>query len=197
VTSPPRVARGQLLVNRAAIASHVRRLGREIAAEHPDGVVLVGVLKGSLIFLADLVRAIPPPTPVVIDFLALTRYAPDSGRVRLLQDLDLDVTDRDVVLVEDLVDTGLTLSYLLGHVKERGARRVDVCTLLDRPARRIVPLELRYVGQEIPDVFALGYGLHVADLYRNLPEIVEADAGVIRDDPAAYVSDLYGRRGSE
>ena len=197
MTSLPRVERGELLVGRAAIARHVRRLGREIAADHPDGVVLVGVLKGSLIFLADLARAVPPTTPLMIDFLALTRYAPDSGRVRLLQDLVLDVSGRDVVLVEDLVDTGLTLSYLLNHVRERGARRVEVCTLLDRTARRIVPLELRYVGQQIPDVFALGYGLHVADLYRNLPEIVEADATVIRDDPAAYVSDLYGRQETE
>jgi hypoxanthine phosphoribosyltransferase len=197
VTSLPRVDREELLVGRAAIARHVRRLGREIAADHPDGVVLVGVLKGSLIFLADLARAIPSTTPVMIDFLALTRYAPDSGRVRLLQDLVLDVSGRDVVLVEDLVDTGLTLSYLLNHVRERGARRVEVCTLLDRTVRRIVPLELRYVGRQIPDVFALGYGLHVSDLYRNLPEIVEADAAVIRDDPAAYVADLYGRQESE
>lgn len=180
------------LVTRAAIAEHVGRLGREIAADHPDGVVLVGVLKGALIFLSDLVRAIPPPTPVVVDFLALTRYAPDSGRVRLLQDLDLDVTGRDVVLVEDLVDTGLTLAYLLSHVRDRGARRVEVCTLLDRPARRIVPLDLRYVGEEIPDVFALGYGLHVADLYRNLPEVVQADPDVIGTDPGAYVPALYG-----
>jgi hypoxanthine phosphoribosyltransferase len=199
VTSPPRAqpVERHLLVGRAAIRRHVRRLGREIAADHPDGVVLVGVLKGALIFLADLSRAIPPTTPVEIDFLALTRYAPDSGRVRLLQDLATDVSGRDVVLVEDLVDTGLTLSYLMAHVRERGARRVEVCTLLDRPARRIVPLDLRYVGQEIPDVFALGYGLHVADHYRNLPEIVEADATLIQADPAAYVSVLYGQQESE
>jgi hypoxanthine phosphoribosyltransferase len=195
VTSPSGAAE-PVLVERSAIASHVRRLGGEIAADHAEGVVLVGVLKGALIFFADLARAIPPPTPVTIDFLALTRYAPDSGRVRLLQDLALDVSGRDVVLVEDLVDTGLTLGYLLSHIRERGARRVDVCTLLDRPARRIVPLDLRYVGQEIPDVFALGYGLHVADLYRNLPEIVQADPEVIRVDPAAYVAELYGRPGS-
>jgi hypoxanthine phosphoribosyltransferase len=192
VTSPAGDGAAAPLVTRATIADHVRRLGREIATDHPDGVVLVGVLKGALIFLSDLVRAIPPPTPVLVDFLALTRYAPDSGRVRLLQDLDLDVTGRDVVLVEDLVDTGLTLAYLLAHVRDRGARRVDVCTLLDRPARRIVPLELRYVGEEIPDVFALGYGLHVADLYRNVPEVVQGDPDIIGSDPGAYVADLYG-----
>jgi hypoxanthine phosphoribosyltransferase len=193
----PRDASHAVLVSRADIARHVERLGSEIAADHPDGVVLVGVLKGALLFLSDLARAIPTTTPVTIDFLALTRYAPDSGRVRLLQDLDLDVTGRDVVLVEDLVDTGLTLSYLIGHLHSRGARRVEVCTLLDRPARRIVPLELRYVGLEIPDVFALGYGLHVADLYRNLPEIVEADAALVREEPGAFVPALYGRRGPE
>lgn len=113
--------------------------------------------------------------------------------MRILHDVDLELEGRDVVIVEDLVDTGLTLGYLVEHVKARGARSVDVCTLLDRRARRILPLAVRYVGVEIPDVFVLGYGLHRADLYRNLPRVVEADRTVVRDRPAAYVDVLYGR----
>ena len=150
------------------------RLAGEISADHPDGVVLVGVLKGAVIFLADLARAITT-VDVTVDFLAISRYAPDSGRVRILKDLDIDVAGRDVVIVEDMVDTGLTLAYLLGHLHGRSPASVDVCTLLNRPVRRIVPLEPRYVGEEIPDIFVLGYGLHFSDLYRNVPYIVEAD----------------------
>ncbi len=93
--------------------------------------------------------------------------------MRILHDVDLDLTGRDVVLVEDLVDTGLTLGYLVKHLEAQGPRRVDVCTLLDRPARRILPVTVRYVGMEIPDVFVLGYGLHRADLYRNVPRVVD------------------------
>jgi hypoxanthine phosphoribosyltransferase len=180
-----------VLVDEQAIAAHVERIAGRIASDHPDGVVLVGVLKGALIFLADLARAIAG-IEVAVDFLAISRYAPDSGRVRILKDLDLDVEGRDVVLVEDLVDTGLTLAYLLSHVEERAPRSVDVCTMLDRPVRRIVPLTVRYVGEEIEDVFVLGYGLHHTDLYRNVPYIVEADRRVVLDRPAAYVDALYG-----
>jgi hypoxanthine phosphoribosyltransferase len=179
-----------VLVDERAISAHVERIAGRITRDHPDGVVLVGVLKGALIFLADLVRAITE-IDVIVDFLAISRYAPDSGRVRILKDLDIDVEGRDVVIVEDLVDTGLTLAYLLSHVRERAPRSVDVCTLLNRPARRIVPLSVRYVGEEIDDVFVLGYGLHQADLYRNVPYIVEADRNVVLDRPAAYVDALY------
>jgi hypoxanthine phosphoribosyltransferase len=180
------------ILDERAIEQHVARLGAEIARDHPDGVVLVGVLKGALIFLADLARAVPE-VPVSLDFIAISRYAPDSGRVRITQDLEHDITDLDVVLVEDLVDTGLTLAYLLRLLEERGARRVRICALLDRPARRIVPLDVYYRGVEIPDVYVLGYGLHHADLYRNLPEVYEADRGVVGRDPAAYVAELYGK----
>jgi hypoxanthine phosphoribosyltransferase len=104
----------------------------------------------------------------------------------------MDVEERDVILVEDLIDTGLTIAYLLSYVRERSPRSLEVCTLLDRPARRIVPQPVRYVGQEIDDVFVLGYGLHYADLYRNLPYIVEADRGEVLERPSAYVDTLYG-----
>ena len=179
-----------VLLDEVAIATRVERLTQAIMADHPDGVVLVGVLKGALIFTADLVRAISG-VDVTVDFIAISRYAPDSGRVRILHDVSLDVHGRDVVLVEDLVDTGLTLGYLLGHLRARSPRRLEVCTLLDRPARRIVPLPVRYVGEEIPDVYVLGYGLHRADLYRNLPRVVVADRRVVAAEPEAYVAALY------
>ena len=177
----------RVLLDRDALRGHVQRLADRIATDHPDGVVLVGVLKGALVFLADLARAIRG-VDVTIDFLAISRYAPDSGRVRILQDLACDVTGRDVVLVEDLVDTGLTLAYLLGQVRERRPRRVDVCALLDRAERRIVPLDIRYVGVEVPgDAFLLGYGLHHAERYRNLPMVVAADRATVVADPDAYL----------
>jgi hypoxanthine phosphoribosyltransferase len=186
---PPRI------LDRAQLDGIVRRLGREIAADHPDGVLVVGVLKGALIFTADLVRAIEG-VDVTVDFMAISRFAPDTGRVRILKDVEVDLAGRDVVVVEDLVDTGLTATYLLGQLRARGPRRLELCALLDRPVRRIVPLDVRYVGVEIPDVFALGYGLHLADLYRNLGEVFEADRRVVQADPAAYVGALYGPPGA-
>jgi len=185
----------ETLLDEAAIAATVARLAAEITADHPDGVVRVGVLKGASIFLADLARALQG-IDVAVAFIGISRYAPDSGRVRILHDVDLDLTGREVVLVEDLVDTGLTLGYLVKHVEAQGPRRVDVCTLLDRPARRILPVTVRYVGLEIPDVFVLGYGLHRADLYRNVPRVVIADRELVAAAPDAYVHALYaGRRG--
>ena len=179
---PPRV-----LLDERALRERVTALAAQITADHPDGVVLVGVLKGALVFLADLARAIRG-VDVELDFLAISRYAPDSGRVRILQDLALDVAGRDVVLVEDLIDTGLTLAYLLGHVRDRGPRRVEVCALLDRAERRIVPLDIRYVGIEVPgDAFLLGYGLHFAERYRNLPVVIAVDQAAVRADPDAYL----------
>lgn len=191
VSGNPRPTTPEIVLDESALRARTRELGEAIAADHPDGVVLVGVLKGALVFLADIARHMRG-IDVAVDFLAISRYAPDSGRVRLLKDLDLDVTDRDVVIVEDLVDTGLTLAYLVQHLTVRGARRVEVCALLDRNERRIVPLPLRYVGMEIPgDAFVLGYGLHVGDRYRNLPFIARADPGTLAADPDAYLS-LYG-----
>jgi hypoxanthine phosphoribosyltransferase len=187
-----------VLLDQSALAGLVERLGTAIVTDHPDGVVVVAVLKGALVFVADLVRSMRG-VDVAIDFLAISRYAPDSGRVRLLKDLDLDVTGRDVVVVEDLVDTGLTLAYLVELVTARGARRVEVCALLDRRERRIVPLAVRYVGMEIPgDAYVLGYGLHHGEQYRNLPVIVRADPSVLAADPDAYLS-LYdqGARASQ
>jgi hypoxanthine phosphoribosyltransferase len=186
-----------VLLDADDIAQHVQRLGREIGDDHPDGVLLVGVLMGALIFLADLVRAIDH-TNVEVDFMSISRFAPDSGRVRILHDLGTDITGRDVVVVEDIIDTGLTLAYLMGQLEARAPRRLNACALLDRPARRIVPQAVRYRGVELSDEYVLGYGLHVRDLYRNVPYVVTADRDVLVGRPDAYVDDVYRRaRGSQ
>jgi hypoxanthine phosphoribosyltransferase len=183
-----------VLLDADAVAAQVRRLGAEIAADHPHGVMLVGVLKGALIFVADLARAIEA-IPVEVDFISISRFAPDSGRVKILHDLSTDIGGRDVVVVEDMVDTGLTLAYLMGQLAARGPRQLSVCTLLDRPMRRIVPHELRYRGLELDDEFVLGYGLHARDLYRNLPFVAVGDREVVAVTPDAYVAQLYTGEG--
>jgi hypoxanthine phosphoribosyltransferase len=169
----------------------LQRIGREIANDHPQGVILIGVLKGALLFLADLARAIPD-VPVEVDFIAISRFAPDSGRVRITQDVQVDIADRDVVIVEDIVDTGLTLSYLKTQLAARNPRSLDVCTLFDRESRRIVPEPVRYRGMVLEHGFVLGYGLHYRDLYRNLPFVVVGDRDEVRGRPDIYVSELYG-----
>jgi hypoxanthine phosphoribosyltransferase len=180
-----------ILLGPDELRSLLRRIGEEIAHDHPQGVVLVGVLKGALLFLADLARAIPD-VPVEVDFIAISRFAPDSGRVRITQDVQIDIGGRDVVIVEDIVDTGLTLSYLSAQLAARGPRRLDVCALLDRESRRIVPEKIRYRGVALEDAFVLGYGLHYRDLYRNLPFVAVGDRDEVQDRPDVYVSELYG-----
>ncbi len=179
----------KLFASREAIKQAVGRVAAEISQQCSDGVVLVSVLKGSLPFLADLVRAVD--IEVEVDFLALSRFAADSGRVRLVKDLDCDVGGREVVLVEDIVDTGLSLGYLMGELRRRSAASVGVAALLNRSARRILPLEPDYVGFEAPDEFFLGYGLDWDGRYRNLDRLVIGDPGLLADDPDAYVRILY------
>lgn len=151
---------------------------------------MVSVLKGSVMFLADLVRAVD--VPVEVDFLSISHFAADSGRVRIVKDLDLDVAGLDVVLVEDIVDTGLTSTFLLGHLRALAPRRLRMCTLLDRVRRRIVPVEVEYQGFEIDDEFVLGYGLDFDQCYRNLDRIVVGDLQRLRDDPAHHFPELFG-----
>ena len=166
-------------------------MAAEISAVHSDGVVLVAVLKGSLPFLSDLVRRLTVVPE--IDFMAISAYAPASGRVRIVKDLDTDISGRDVVLVEDIVDTGLTLHYLLAELGRRQPRSLEACTLLDRTSRRIIPTPVRYRGFEVGDEFVVGYGLDYEQRYRNLDRVVVADPAVLRDDPDAYVPSLYAR----
>lgn len=179
----------EILLDEAAIESTVARLAGELSDAHDDGVVLAAVLRGSVLFLADLVRAMS--IRPVIDFLAITPYAPGTGRVRLLKDLDVDISGRDVVIVEDIVDTGLTTAFLHGELSRRRPERLSVCTLVDRPARRVVPVALDHVGIEIPDRFVIGYGLDHEGRYRNLRVLAAADPSVLAADADAYVGALY------
>ena len=169
----------------------MQRLAGEISDAYDDDVVLIAVLKGAVPFLADLVRHLR--VVPMVDFLAISAYAPETGRVRIVKDLDLDVFGRDVVLVEDIVDTGLTLTYLLRELRGRGARSVEACTLLDKSVRRIVPTPVRFTGFDIGDEFVLGYGLDFAGRYRNLDRVVTGDLDLLRADPDAYVGPLFAR----
>jgi hypoxanthine phosphoribosyltransferase len=177
------------LIGSEELQAAVRRLGRELSAAHPRGVLLVGVLKGAVPFLADLIRAMD--TDAAVDFLAISAYAENTGRVRIVKDLESDIWGRDVVLVEDIVDTGLTATYVLGELRRRGPRRVEVCTLLDKSVRRLVPVPLQFVGFEIGDEFVVGYGMDFGERYRNLDRVVAADLRALRSDPDAYVEELY------
>ena len=155
------------------IANRINELAAELVDWVDADTVVVGVLKGCLPFMADLVRRFP--VPVEVDFLALSPFAPDSGRVRLTHDLSIDVTGREVLLVEGVVDTGFRLDYLRRHLVAHGAVGVRVCTLFDRAARRVLPMELDYVGFDTGATFLVGFGLDHRGEFRNLPSVVEVD----------------------
>ena len=185
--------RHRTLIDRDELQEGVARLAAEVSAAYDDGVVLVAVLKGSVPFLADLVRSLT--VSPVIDFMAISSYAPDSGRVRIVKDTEVDLYGRHVVIVEDIIDTGLTLTYLMGELAGREAASVDACALLDKSVRRIVPTPLRFRGFEIDDEFVLGYGLDYAERYRNLDRIVAGDLTLLRDNPDAYVGEFFPTSG--
>ena len=164
---------GEVLVQKDELEHRVRQLGKEISRDY-DGqdLVLVGVLKGAVFFLSDLMLHIEIPCEV--DFMAVASYGSStdsSGVVRILKDLDAPIEGRDVLIVEDIVDSGLTLQYLLRSLGARNPRSLEVCALLTKPERRKVDLPTRYVGFEIPNKFAIGYGLDHAERYRNLPYV--------------------------
>lgn len=169
----------RILHDRAAIAARVAALGARITADYAGHELLVvPVLKGSFVFAADLVRAID--LPLSIEFLGVQSYGDatrSSGIVRLTLDLARPVDGLDVLLVEDIVDSGLTSSYLLEQLAARGARSVRLCALLHKPSRTVKPVEIAYLGFTIPDVFVVGYGLDAAQLHRNLPDLRVLDAG--------------------
>jgi hypoxanthine phosphoribosyltransferase len=164
---------GEILVQPDDLKQKVRDLGAQISADYADrDLLLVCVLKGAVFFLADLMRHIDIPCEV--DFMAVSSYGSEtdsSGVVRILKDLDRPIAGRDVLIVEDIVDSGLTLQYLMRNLGAREPASLEVCALLTKPDRRKVELPTRYVGFEIPDKFAIGYGLDVAERYRNLPYV--------------------------
>ena len=162
---------GEILVPADELASRVRELAAEISKDYAGkDVVLIGVLKGAVFFVADLMRALD--LQVEVDFMAVASYGSStksSGVVRILKDLDAVIQGRHVLIVEDIVDSGLTLQYLLRNLNGRGPASLEVCALLIKPGRRKVDLKPRYVGFEIPDRFVIGYGLDHGERYRNLP----------------------------
>jgi hypoxanthine phosphoribosyltransferase len=175
----------EVLIDEQAIAAKVRELGRAIADDYRGkDLVLVSILKGALPFLADLMRQ--TPIPLALDFLEVSSYGTateSSGVVRILKDLAKPIEGRDVVVVEDILDTGQTLSYVIEHLHAKQPASVRLCTLLDKPARRIVPIRIDYRGFEIPDKFVVGYGLDYAERYRNLPFIGVLKPEVYRGEP--------------
>ena len=170
---------GRTLVAEDDLAARVRELGEQISADYAGReVFLVGVLKGAVFFVADLMRHLD--LHCEIDFMAVASYGSStktSGVVRILKDLDTSIEGREVLIVEDIVDSGLTLNYLLRTLRARNPKSLEVCALLTKPERRKVELPIRYVGFEIPNQFAIGYGLDHREGYRNLPFVAALSEG--------------------
>jgi hypoxanthine phosphoribosyltransferase len=171
VRAPEQAAIGEVLVSAEEVQRRVAELGEQISRDYAGrSLLLIGVLKGAVFFLSDLMRFID--VPVEVDFMAVASYGSatdSSGVVRILKDLDAAIEDRDVLIVEDIVDSGLTLQYLMRNLGSRNPRTLEVCALLTKPERRKVDLPTRYVGFEIPNRFVVGYGLDYAERHRNLP----------------------------
>lgn len=164
----------KILLTTEQIQQLVAKLGRQISQDYAGKEILViGILKGAVVFLTDLIRQIS--VPIYIDFVAISSYGnatKSSGVVRILKDLDHSIEGRHVLIVEDIIDTGLTLSYLLENLNSRNPASIKICTLLDKPSRRIAPIQIQYCGFTIPDEFVVGYGLDYGERYRNLPYVM-------------------------
>ena len=164
---------GEILIGEEELQARIRELGVEISKDYSGrDLLLIGVLKGAVFFLADLMRELT--VPCEIDFMAISSYGAgtdSSGVVRILKDLDINISGRDVLVVEDIIDSGLTLSYLMRSLKARKPSSVEICALLTKPGRREVEVPVRYTGFEIPNKFVIGYGLDFNERYRNLPYV--------------------------
>jgi hypoxanthine phosphoribosyltransferase len=164
---------GEILIDEETLAARVAELGVEVSSDYQGrDLLLIGVLKGAVFFMADLMRHLTVPCEV--DFMAISSYGDStdsSGIVRILKDLDINIEGRDVLVVEDIIDSGLTLSYLMRNLESREPASLEVCALLTKPARREIDVPVRYVGFEIPNRFVVGYGLDFAERYRNLPYV--------------------------
>ena len=170
---------GEVLIDEERLQTRIRELGRELSSDYEGReLLLVGVLKGAVFFMADLMRSIS--VPCEIDFMAISSYGAStdsSGVVRILKDLDINIENRHVLVVEDIIDSGLTLSYLLRNLESREPATLEICALLTKPSRREIDVPVKYVGFEIPNKFVIGYGLDFAERYRNLPYV-----GVLHPD---------------
>lgn len=171
----------RVLLSKQEIAEKVKQLGAQISRDYADkNPIIVCVLKGSFVFMADLVRAIS--VPCTVDFMSVSSYGAgttSSGEVKIVKDFDQSVEGRHLIVVEDILDSGRTLSYLMKTLKARGAASIALCTFLDKPERRVVPVEVTYSGFTVPDAFIVGYGLDYDQQYRNLPYV-----GVLK--PSVY-----------
>lgn len=169
-----------VLIPRADIQQRVQELGQQIRSDYGDRpLYLIAILKGACIFLSDLVRAIPGD--VRFDFMGISSYGKgktSSGEVKVTKDLDMSLESVDVLIVEDIVDTGVTLTYLAHVLQQRRPRSIQIVALLDKPSRRMRPVQVKYVGFTIPDQFVVGFGLDYAEAYRNLPDICTVDEPV-------------------
>ena len=161
---------GEVLIDEPTLQTRIAELGEEISSDYAGkDLLLVGVLKGAVFFMADLMRSLTVPCEV--DFMAISSYGAEtdsSGVVRILKDLDIPLQGRDVLIVEDIIDSGLTLSYLMRNLRARDPASLEVCALLTKPGRREIEVPVKYVGFEIPNRFVVGYGLDYAERYRNL-----------------------------
>jgi hypoxanthine phosphoribosyltransferase len=169
----------EVLIDEAALQARIAELGEEISADYRGReLLLIGVLKGAVFFMSDLMRRLR--VPCEIDFMAISSYGAStdsSGVVRILKDLDINIEGRHVLVVEDIIDSGLTLSYLMRNLEAREPASLEVCALMTKPDRREIDVDVRYVGFEIPNRFVIGYGLDFAERYRNLPFVA-----VLRSD---------------
>jgi hypoxanthine phosphoribosyltransferase len=174
---------GEVLIDQETLAARVAELGAEVSADYEGrDLLLIGVLKGAVFFMADLMRHLTVPCEV--DFMAISSYGDatdSSGIVRILKDLDINTEGRHVLVVEDIIDSGLTLSYLIRNLESREPATLEVCALLTKPSRREIDVPVRYVGFEIPNKFVVGYGLDFAERYRNLPYVGVLDEHLLPD----------------
>lgn len=171
----------RILLSEEEIAAKVKELGAQISKDYADkNPIIISVLKGSFMFMADLVRSVT--VPCTVDFMSVSSYGSgttSSGEVKIVKDFDESIDGRHIIVVEDILDSGRTLSYLMKNMKARGAASISLCTFLDKPDRRVVPVEVAYKGFTVPDAFIVGYGLDYDQQYRNLPYV-----GVLK--PSVY-----------
>jgi hypoxanthine phosphoribosyltransferase len=171
----------EILVDEVSLKNRVAELGEEISRDYQGrDLLLIGVLKGAVFFMADLMRHLT--VPCEIDFMAISSYGAStdsSGVVRILKDLDINIEGREVLVVEDIIDSGLTLSYLMRNLEAREPASLQVCALMTKPERRQIDVPVRYIGFEIPNRFVIGYGLDFAERYRNLPYVGVLDPDLV------------------
>ena len=179
IPEPYRQDIARILIDETTLQQRIQAMGAAIARDYRDkNPVFVGVLKGVLFFMADLLRA--TPIPLEVDFMSISSYGPqaqEQGYVRITKDLDICIQDRHVIFVEDIIDTGLTLGYLLKLLRTRNPASLEVAVLFDRPSRRLMDIQPKYQGFQLPDLFVVGYGLDYREQYRHLPFV-----GVLRPD---------------